>query len=476
MLFRSVFAIKAENSFDYDSIYVAIQAKAINYLMNKRTKAIIKGDSTEPELFAEVWCFMRRKGAKELNSKGLIEGYCPNCGTHIEGARLIQCPSCNALLKSGQHDWILAGIYQSSEWRDTHNSHIPGLKNLYKYDPSFNIQNIEDKLSAIFWRMIEAVRNQSADSILKISSDKFAQDFIKSSFKHKEISRYNKAGTDSIEIIGISEEDGKHVLLGQVIWNSCITRNGKEETIHQKSVFILKRDINTKTDTRKCFCSSHCINCGAAETFNSSNYCEYCNTAVNDDKKDWILTDICNISDLLIGKYLNHANIYDKKEVVVNQEKTVAKANQIIAEPTDYNDSTEEEYEDDSLDINFWSLLGKYSVKDLLRMCIAVMLADGVIDKNELQIIRKICEIGYIPEEVLQMNIREMQNADNPIEHVLETSAIGLDKDLLKLLIKIAVSDGDVAKSEVDIIFKMSEKMHVSRNETIDSIDRKSVV
>ena len=104
-------------------------------------------------------------------------------------------------------------------------------------------------------------------------------------------------------------------------------------------------------------------------------------------------------------------------------------------------------------------------------MCIAVMLADGVIDKNELQIIRKICEIGYIPEEVLQMNIREMQNADNPIEHVLETSAIGLDKDLLKLLIKIAVSDGDVAKSEVDIIFKMSEKMHVSRNETIDSIN-----
>ena len=74
-------AIKAESTNDYDSIYVTIQAKAINYLTNQKTGAIIIGSKTEPEKFAEVWCFMRRKGTKELNSKGLIEGYCPNCGS-----------------------------------------------------------------------------------------------------------------------------------------------------------------------------------------------------------------------------------------------------------------------------------------------------------------------------------------------------------------------------------------------------------
>ncbi len=35
----------------------------------------------------------------------------------------------------------------------------------------------------------------------------------------------------------------------------------------------------------------------------------------------------------------------------------------------------------------------------------------------------------------------------------------------------ISVSDGDVAKSETDIIFKLSEKMQISKNETINSIN-----
>ncbi len=471
-------AIKAESTNDYDSIYVTIQAKAINYLMNQKTGAIIIGSKTEPEKFAEVWCFMRRKGTKELNSKGLIEGYCPNCGSHIEGARLIQCPSCSALLKSGQHDWILAGIYQLSEWRDTHNSYIPGLKNLYKYDPAFNIQNIEDKLSAIFWRMIEAIRTRKADPILKISSDKFAQDFIDASCKHQIISNYFRAGIDSIEIKGIFEEEGKHVLLGQVVWNSC-PNNDLTKTIHKKSLFILKRSINTKTDIKKCFCSSHCINCGAAETFNSSNYCEYCNTAVNDDTKDWILTDIVNLFSKLAEQYLKQSRLYDKEEVLINQEKKQTDGNKINTETANNTDSTEknsddstkEEYSDDSFDNSYWSLLGKYSVKDLLRMCIAVMLADGKIDENELKIIRKICEIGYIPEQILQMNIREMQSVDNHIDYVLNTSAIELDKDLLNLLIKIAISDGDLAKTEANLIIKLAEKMQISKNETINAIN-----
>ena len=99
------------------------------------------------------------------------------------------------------------------------------------------------------------------------------------------------------------------------------------------------------------------------------------------------------------------------------------------------------------------------------------MLADGKIDENELKIIRKICEIGYIPEQILQMNIREMQSAENPIDYVLKTSAIELDKDLLNLLIKIAISDGDVAKSEANFIIKLAEKMQISRKDAIDTIN-----
>ena len=176
---------------------------------------------------------------------------------------------------------------------------------------------------------------------------------------------------------------------------------------------------------------------------------------------------------------MKQSRLYDKEEVLINQEKKQTDGNKINTETANNTDSTEknsddstkEEYSDDSFDNSYWSLLGKYSVKDLLRMCIAVMLADGKIDENELKIIRKICEIGYIPEQILQMNIREMQSVDNHIDYVLNTSAIELDKDLLNLLIKIAISDGDLAKTEANLIIKLAEKMQISKNETINAIN-----
>ena len=461
----SVRLVKAEISDNYDSFYVAIQAKAINYLLNLSTREIIKGDPKEPEVFAEIWCFFRRKGVKELNKEGLIEGYCPNCGTQITGSRLIKCPSCEALLKSGQHDWILAGIYQASEWRDTHNNYIPGLRTLYLYDPNFNIQNIEDKLSAYFWRMIEAVRTKKVDPILKISSDSFSKKFIDSFCRNDEFSTIHLAGTDSIEIIGIFRENNKHILLGQIVWNSC-SYFDTTRTYHEKTVFLLQRDINAKTDIKKCFSSMHCPNCGAIETSNNNNYCEYCNTISNDDSKDWILINIISRDYSLADSYLEKSEQYDLEyfnlEPIFTNPET--KSKQL------YNNASNKI--DDDIIIDNLNLFGKYSFKDTLRLCIAIMLADGRIDEKEMKIIRKICKKGYISEEKLKQYINEMQNQKNPIDYVLKTAAIELDKDLIKLLIRIAASDGNIDKSESDLIYKVANKMNYPNDDLRQSIDK----
>ncbi len=102
------------------------------------------------------------------------------------------------------------------------------------------------------------------------------------------------------------------------------------------------------------------------------------------------------------------------------------------------------------------------------------MLADGKIDENELKIIRKICEKGFISEVDLQKFIKEIESNDNPMDYVLKTAAIELDKDLFKLLIRIAASDGNIDKSESDFIYKLAEKMYFSKDEVTNLINKYS--
>ena len=501
----NIFVIKTESYQLYDSMYVGIQAKAIKYLYDKKDNNVIKGNNLFPGVFAEVWCFMRRKGAKNLSNKGLLEGFCPNCGNRIEGSRLATCQFCNAFLRSGQHDWVLTGIYQASEWRDSHNLSIPCLDYLMVQDPGFNIQNIEDKISAIFWRLIEAMKREVATPILKISTDEFVEKYTDNKFFHPLFKNYDGADTDSIEILNIGKDKDKLILLAQVIWNGYLPK--LPNTIrHKKFIFVLRRDINATTDINKSFCSTHCSNCGAAETYNGSNLCEYCNTAVNDDKKDWILSDIFDSNDKLTYQYYNLKIVDYETETLKNpsftkkQEPSIAQDTITSKQEESKTPSLESQKQEhvsfktkifkkiknltapnnkvsrQTISANYhysinWYALGNYSSKDLLRLFIAVMLADGVTDSKEMEILRIICRNAFISEDELQKNIFEMQGMINPIDYALDTTAIKLDKNLLRILIEIAASDGKIADSELKLLRRIADKMQLPEKDFRDAIN-----
>ncbi|HSI33775.1 MAG TPA: Tim44-like domain-containing protein, partial [Tepidisphaeraceae bacterium] len=53
--------------------------------------------------FAEVWTFLRKRGAQTKAGKpGLIEGNCPNCGGAVEMNQSAKCGYCGAALRSGE--------------------------------------------------------------------------------------------------------------------------------------------------------------------------------------------------------------------------------------------------------------------------------------------------------------------------------------------------------------------------------------
>lgn len=470
---------KYESNSNYDTVYVEIKASAINFKKDLKTNNILEGRQYSPEYFPEIWCFCRNKNAKSKESNGIIEGYCPNCSTRINKTEDIKCSSCGSILKSGQLDWILAGIYQKYEWKENHNSDIPGLSNLLKYDSNFSLQNIEDKLSVIFWRIIEAQKESSLNPILKICTDEFAKLFLEERIQSI-FSNTENAGTDSIEVKGIAKSGNMHLLLAEIIWNGCMNYNGV--SLHKKTLFVLKRNINCVTDINKIFCGTHCPNCGALESYNNSSICEFCNTKANDVSKDWILDNVYDSEGSIANMLLEEANDYDSKTKSLfnhSYDKTYDNLDYFIPKANKEYDTSPKPQEDkketilnkyNSLSINK-EILNKYSQKDLLRFVVSIMLADNIIDHREMQTIREIASIHNITERQIQSCINEMQMKSDPFNYTLATSNIRLDKDLLIILIIIAAADGQITDTEYNIISKTAARINISEVELRDLIN-----
>lgn len=441
--------VRLSSKAGYDSLAVKFTVSAVNYRIDDRNKSI-KNGSTTPEEFTEIWTFMRRRGSKTVKN-GLIEGFCPNCGAKVEGARISKCPSCSALLRSGQHDWILAGITQACEWRDASANNPIAYKSMLSVDNSLNVTHLEDKLTVIFWRLVEANRLGNSEPVQKVSTDEFAKAYSNSSYSAA-FPKCRECAIGSAEVLGfITNKSDYDYLIGQILW-SGISISNNEETLN-KTMFLLRRKKGVVSDLSKCFCSTHCPNCGAKEPSDiSSNTCEYCNSAFNDDSKDWMLSEVIDFHNPKSSTYVNEAM---QSAHSLNIEKK--------SSSTPSNKSTDGSFNYNAFDY--------YSGIDLLSITVAMMLADGILDDREMNIIHNIRKARNISENELNQIINRLFKSPDPVKLVLDTTAIKLDENLMKLLITIAAADGKIDHTEVDMLNKVAGKMGLSQNRLRDMIN-----
>ena len=442
--------VRLSSKTGYDSLAVQFTVSAVNYRIDDRNKSF-KNGSKIPEEFSEIWTFMRRTGSKTIKN-GLIEGYCPNCGAKVEGARISKCPSCSALLRSGQHDWILAGITQTCEWRDASVNNPIAYKTMIKADNSLNITHLEDKLTVIFWRLVEANRLGNVELIQKVSTDDFIKTFSNSS-NSAAFPKCKECAIGSTEVAGfITKKEDYDYLLGQVLWSGIAISDNSE--VLNKTMFVLRRKKGVVSDLSKCFCSTHCPNCGAKEPGDlSSNTCEYCNSVFNDDSKDWMLSEVI---DSHSPKFYNY--IKDALESVNCTNNAVKKSSDLPSDKTSA----------DSINYNVFDY---YSGIDLLSITVAMMVADGVIDDSEMSIVNDIRKARNISENELNKIIDRLFKSSDPVKFVLDTTAIRLDENLIKLLVTIAVADGKIDSTEVEMLNKVANKMGISQNRLRDLIN-----
>ena len=212
-----------------------------------------------------------------------------------------RCASCNSLLRSGEHDWVLAEITQACEWQSAETDRIPGLAELRKKDPDLNVQHLEDRASVMFWRKATADTRGRIDPLLKVASEEFSQEYAKGLQIGMSGSRtfLGDCAVGSVGTVGIFEEDGSQQAILEVRWDGrrVTEEKGGKRSLEdrrtlRRSVFVLKRRADSRTDIGHSVTSSHCPSCGAPDEGGTGHACGYCGTVLNKGDLDWVLDGI----------------------------------------------------------------------------------------------------------------------------------------------------------------------------------------
>jgi len=371
-------------------------------------------------LHTEYWTFVRLPGTQTRSTPGLIEGYCPNCGNTLNLSQFALCESCGSLVGSGEYDWILAKITSENQWRfQNAKRQIAGVSDYQVVDPAFNIPLIEDRVSSIFWRLQKAWLTQKADPLLSVAHPEFIAQFQQQ--------HLNKFCFDNIQL-GLCEVS--HVQFGEyfdkvyllVKWQANkidLNTNHSSDMGFYAHHITLVRKTGLSSDLKKGLHSLHCFGCGAPQSENYQDCCEYCGNRFNSVDQDWILEDF--------SPQLEHIIKLKGQQFAVDG-KPYKKADRI------------------------------FDPVSLLSGLVLVLFADGKVDAAEKKYLDEFVKNRRIPQKVLDDIIKAAEAG----ELVMLTPDETLDaSDWLDKLIEMCLADGQVCAQEQKLLLAFGAKFNL---------------
>jgi tellurite resistance protein len=278
----------AETGAHFDTLHVFLRAATrdteveATLTYEAATAAAKKGKLSE---FTEVWSFLRRPGAKTLNQGGVLEGRCPHCGAPLPSAEAARCEHCQAIVNSGDHDWVLAEITQTNEWRPSSSGRVPGLEELSAQDPALSRQALEDRASYLFWRWIEALVTKQARPLRKVAGKSMLQS----------VTQQVATGTQPMHSVAVGAVDlvacekgnapGVELVHVKILWSSARSKGG--QGMPNAHVLTLSRPAGAKLGAALSY--ARCPECSGPLSENDAATCDFCGTDVPAKQTDFVL-------------------------------------------------------------------------------------------------------------------------------------------------------------------------------------------
>ncbi len=277
---RDIELLACRSDKHFDELWVRVEAAASDRMADA-AGATVSG-SPGRQMFEEVWTFLRRPGAKTLKRPGLIEGSCPSCGAPLPIADAAKCAACETWVNSGEYDWVLAVITQSSEWRMREPSRdVDGWAEAAADDPALSLAALEDRASVIFWRWLDARRLGDPGPLLAVAGEKFCAGFAGGEGRSAAL---DNAAVGAVEVVAFENAGEWRRVHAAVKWSA----DGEL----RRHFFTLSRAAGAKTDVRQGLRTARCPSCGAPPAERSTAACAYCSSPLNDGRKDWVLTSL----------------------------------------------------------------------------------------------------------------------------------------------------------------------------------------
>ena len=95
----------------YEYLTVFMATRMNDYIIDEKTKAVIKGDPNQQYFMNYLLTFMRKTGVKTnpaTSNKSTTS--CPNCGAPTQITSAGKCEYCDFIITTGEHDWVLCNL------------------------------------------------------------------------------------------------------------------------------------------------------------------------------------------------------------------------------------------------------------------------------------------------------------------------------------------------------------------------------
>ncbi len=232
--------------------------------------------------YTEIWTLVRRRGATTRLDASRVGTICPACGAPLDGGEIIKCRYCNALVCSGQHDWVLAEITQTSEWYPG-NHEVSGLRELRHYDPDIAVATLEDRASYLFWKWVEAARMRTLAPLRKCATQEFL-----AGRAHLDLpagARDIAVGGAEVLLCDPASDDGMDRVFVKIFWSG--KWHGASEASPAQAVLTLTRKTNVKSSAS--MTSLICSVCGGTLDDSDRTSCNHCNAALSSGDQAFVL-------------------------------------------------------------------------------------------------------------------------------------------------------------------------------------------
>jgi hypothetical protein len=244
----------------------------------------------------EVWSFARRRGVRTRGGAPALEGRCPSCGAQLAPPDAVRCGYCQAVLNSGEHDWVFADATPPEEWCvDPTEQEIPGMRELRQRDPSLSRQELEDRASVIYWKWVAARVRGDRSHLARFSMGGLESGDDGRLFLAR--ARWKNVTVVAIELLGVEpdgaeESDGFDRAMVEVRWiaGGAGPAAGGEEPETMAHLFVLARSSDAQS--RRGLSSLDCPTCDGALGDSDTTRCPHCAEALPGGRLDWAVESV----------------------------------------------------------------------------------------------------------------------------------------------------------------------------------------